>query len=254
MLAESTDSPAATTTSSPLARWNIAPTDFGIFLAFFFACMVVVSSIAGKITGKLIDWDTATEKPLLVYLSENLGMQLGMLLAFLGFALATRSVDSDTKPNPAARSILIGLKWLAIAYPIMIAANLAWRTILTALGFERVIQDPVKLVLDGGTPLEQSLIYGMIVLVAPVCEELVFRGVIFRYFHQRLSLALALLLSAAFFAAVHFNLYTFVPLLVIGITLALAYRESGNILSSIAFHAAFNSINLLLILFFPELS
>lgn len=251
MLVDTQNEPAE---SPPLPKWQVGATDFGIFLALLLSCMVIVSSLAGRIARWLLAPEADEQLPLLVMLSENLGMQLGMLAAFLGFFAITRAGDGQMSPAKAspAQSVKIGFKWLAIAYPIMIGANLLWKVGLEAFGFERVIQDPVRLVQEGGTTLEIAFIYLMIVLVAPLCEELVFRGAIFRFLHHRIPLLLAVGLSALFFALIHFNLYSFVPLLVIGVTLALAYRESGSILSAIVFHSAFNTLNLVIILLFPE--
>ena len=253
MLADTLNDPNQTAEKSPLPKWNIGTTDFGIFIALLFSSMVVASTAAGKIAAWLLDADPDAERPLLVTHSENLGMQLGMLLAFIGFSLITRD---PPKPRRAGfrRSAIIGLKWLMISYPIMIGVNLLWKLALMALGFEQVTQDPVKLVQEGGAFAERLLIYLMIIVVAPICEEVVFRGGVFRFLHHRLSLVGAAGLSAFFFAAIHFNLYSFAPLFVIGVTLALAYRETGSILSAIVFHSVFNSLNLCLILLFPDLS
>lgn len=238
---------------SHLPKWNIGSTDFGIFIALLFASMVVTSTAAGQIAAWLLEADPAAGKPLLVTLAENLGMQLGMLFAFVGFSTITRDPPKTDRVG-FRRSAVIGLKWLMISYPIMIAANLIWKFALLGLDFEQVTQDPVKLVQEGGAFAERILIYLMIIVVAPICEELVFRGGVFRYLHHRLPIAGAVGLSAFFFAAIHFNLYSFAPLFVIGVTLALAYRETGSILSAIIFHSVFNTLNLTLILIFPDLS
>ncbi|EDY85089.1 CAAX amino terminal protease family [Verrucomicrobiia bacterium DG1235] len=256
MLSESLDNTPSQAPAPKLAKWEISGSDFGIFVALLFSCMVVASAIFGNLAEWIIKPDPEADRPMLISLAENLGMQFGMLAAFLAFLKITYHQDFTlVSPNraPITKAISIGLKWLLIAYPIMIGVNLLSRTILNAQGFEQVIQDPIRMVQEGGTRLEQGVIYAMIVLVAPICEEFVFRGAIFRYLHHRLPLYGAIALSAALFALLHSNLYSFAPLMVIGCTLALAYRESGSLVSAISFHAAFNTINLLLILLFPEL-
>ena len=45
----------------------------------------------------------------------------------------------------------------------------------------------------------------------------------------------------------HFNLYSFMPLLVLSIALCIVYRASGNLVSSITVHALFNLVNVLMI-------
>ncbi len=136
----------------------------------------------------------------------------------------------------------------------MFGVSLFSRLFLDSLGFEQVIQDPIRMVQEGGSTTELAVMYFSIVLVAPVCEEVAFRGGIFRFLHHRLPLYGSIGLSAFFFALMHVNLYSFAPLMTIGAMLAFAYRESGSLLSNIVFHSVFNTINLGLILLFPSIT
>ncbi len=240
-----------------LPKWEIRSSDFGMFIALLFSCMGFGSFLAAKIANWILAPDPDLDPPLLSALAANIGMQSGMLVAFLVFGRLIR--DQDFTPKPAktfslSKSVFIGLKWLLIAYPVMMGVNLISRSLLDALGFEQVIQDPIKMVQEGGTTLELVVMYTTIMLVAPLCEEVAFRGGIFRFVHQRMPLYASLGLSAFFFALLHINLYSFAPLMTIGVMLALAYRESGSLVSNITFHAVFNSINLVLILFLPDLT
>ena len=54
------------------------------------------------------------------------------------------------------------------------------------------------------------------------------------------------------FATVHFNLNAFVPILVLGAMLGLAYEVTGTILVPITVHALFNTANLVVLLFAPK--
>ncbi|MDQ8203698.1 type II CAAX endopeptidase family protein [Pelagicoccus sp. SDUM812003] len=260
MIADSTEQKLTDAAANALPRWNIGAADFGIFIALLFSSMVVVSALAAKIAHWAVGpTEEGSDPPLIVFLAGNLGTQLGMVAAFAAFILITRHQHQESASRPSQvksvrRSALIGLKWLAISYPVMIGVNLIWKVVLQGLGFEQVTQDPIRLVQEGGSLAERTMIYTMIVLVAPVCEELVFRGAIFRFLHHRFPLTAATAISAALFALIHFNLYSFAPLFVIGVTLALAYRESGSLLSAVVLHAVFNTINLFIILLFPDVT
>ncbi|MBK1879989.1 type II CAAX endopeptidase family protein [Pelagicoccus mobilis] len=257
MLAEPLDNPAKKPSHTMLPKWEIRGSDFAIFVAFLFSSMGLVSLIFQNVAAKFLVTDPDAPMPLLVSLSANLGMQFGMLASFLVFRKIIQHQDFTPPPHrrySPTKSMQVGLKWLIMAYPIMIGINLLSRTILNLLGFEQVIQDPIRMVQEGGTTFELFAMYAMIVAVAPICEEVAFRGGIFRYLHHRVPLYASLGLSAFFFALLHANLYSFAPLMTIGVMLALAYRESGSLISCFTFHAAFNSINLALILLFPEMS
>lgn len=257
MIAETPEDTPPLFARNSLPKWKIRSSEFWVFIALLFSCMSFTSFLAGRIASWAIEPDPEVDPPLMIALAANLGMQLGMLFAFLIFLRMIR--DQDLTPrcsssNNKGSAVKIGLKWLAIAYPVMIGVNLTSRTILNALGFEQVIQDPIKMVQAGGTQIELAIMYMMIVLVAPICEEVAFRGGIFRFLNHRMPLAASVGLSAFFFALLHANLYSFAPLMTIGVMLAFAYRESGSLVSCITFHAVFNSINLGLILLFPDLT
>lgn len=58
---------------------------------------------------------------------------------------------------------------------------------------------------------------------------------------------LALWGAAAFFAASHFNLMSFVPLLFFALVLTLLYEATQNLLAPIVAHATFNAVNFYLL-------
>lgn len=217
------------------------------------SCMVVFAGITQVIVEAIIgNTGEETETSTLITLWIAVGSQLGFLVGYLAFRKIFSIVPVRNISTPKGKAILVGLKWLLFSYPAMIAVGIGWGAILLQLGYEQVEQEPVKMLLEGGTVFEQIFLYATIVLVAPICEEVVFRASIFRYLFHRIPVYAALGVSAVLFALMHINLFSFMPLVVVGIGLALAYRESGSILSSMVFHSAFNSIQLILILNFSE--
>jgi membrane protease YdiL (CAAX protease family) len=97
-------------------------------------------------------------------------------------------------------------------------------------------------------------------LVAPVAEETLFRGYIFRALAARKSVPLAYIISAGTFAAVHLgegrtlgDLLPLVPaLFIVGGLLCFAYHRTGNLLSDITAHVFFNGIGFIATLFFHQ--
>ena len=82
---------------------------------------------------------------------------------------------------------------------------------------------------------------------APIVEELVFRGSLYRFLKFRMSKTSAVLISAGVFASIHSNLTGFFPLLILGIFLCLSYEISGNLKVPILMHAIFNLNSVFLI-------
>ncbi len=87
---------------------------------------------------------------------------------------------------------------------------------------------------------------GMFVLVAvvmaPLFEEIVFRGFLFRGFANSWGWVWGALASAAIFGAAHLQLDIFLPLAALGFALAWAYHRTGSLWTCITMHALFNLI------------
>lgn len=81
------------------------------------------------------------------------------------------------------------------------------------------------------------------VVVAPIAEELFFRGVAFNAWLREYGLRRALYGSALLFAVIHASVAAFLPILGLGLALAWVYRRTGSLASNIAMHATFNAIS-----------
>lgn len=86
------------------------------------------------------------------------------------------------------------------------------------------------------------------VLVAPVCEEIFFRGFLFGGLLKGMGLWPAALLSALLFAVAHGEVGSFVVLFGIGVVLALARWRVGSLWPSVAIHTGNNALAALVIL------
>jgi len=89
----------------------------------------------------------------------------------------------------------------------------------------------------------------ILAIAAPVTEEFLFRGVLYRSFMAHLRPLWANLLQAALFAAMHLEgLVGSLVLLILGLTLGTLTRRSGGLLAAMTLHAIFNLIAGLIIL------
>jgi membrane protease YdiL (CAAX protease family) len=137
------------------------------------------------------------------------------------------------------------LGWAAAA----VAATFAF-----AFGYDAILKgfdlDALKSACDDQIPREllddrTALIVtsAFAIAVAPICEEIFFRGFGFTGIWRAWGLALGVVLSATLFSVVHVgpNMHkTIIPILAIGCILALTYWKSGNLLSSVLAHMVNN--------------
>lgn len=87
----------------------------------------------------------------------------------------------------------------------------------------------------------------LIAVIAPVCEELLFRGMIYRWARTRQGTAVAVIATSSLFALAHVVPVLLVPLFVLGVALALVAERSASIYPAITLHALNNGIALLVI-------
>lgn len=93
-------------------------------------------------------------------------------------------------------------------------------------------------------------------VIAPILEELFFRGFMYRVFVKTWPKWLGSILTALLFGLIHFQLQTIIPLFILGLILNYAYEKTDSVWTCVAFHSLNNTIALTLniyLYFHPEL-
>ncbi len=140
-----------------------------------------------------------------------------------------------------AKAFYKGLFYGIAAIPPVMLLSFAANTVTSLLGYESSPQDVFRW-------LEQDALHtgaryftlAAIVLLAPVIEEFLFRGILLPCILKGRSFLFAALLSGAYFATVHFHAPSFIPLLSLSIVFAAGYAATGSIITPIVMHALFN--------------
>ena len=138
----------------------------------------------------------------------------------------------------AGRGLGLGCLFLLGAY----AFNVAWSLFLALLGL-RTQPDMLQYFGGGIGGLLVALFTGGI--VAPIAEEIFFRGFVFAGLYRKHGLGPALVLSAILFALLHILPTSWPPIFVLGVLFALLYEQTGSIWPAVAAHGAINSFTFL---------
>jgi membrane protease YdiL (CAAX protease family) len=170
-----------------------------------------------------------------------------MLVGALGYF---RFFPGERFPGPirALGMLRAGAGTFLAAMPLLVLTSLAWRALLQLLGLPAERQALVDLFQQAESGPLLALLIAIAVGLAPITEEIVFRAGLFRYARTRLPRALALLAPAILFAALHANLSSFAPLVVLAVVFSLAYERTGSIGVPIIAHGLFNLNTVVLIL------
>ena len=172
----------------------------------------------------------------------------GMLLGIIVFKLfLERAAARPGTALPRWRIAGYGFATFMIALPLIAATGLIWQHLLQYCGVKLEEQELVGIFAKSKSPRLIGTMILLATVVAPVTEEMIFRAGLFRYARTRFPRWVALLVPAMLFAALHANLASFAPLMVLGIVFSLAYERTGNIAVPMVAHGLFNLNTILLI-------
>lgn len=108
--------------------------------------------------------------------------------------------------------------------------------------------NPILQMIESLNPIMLIMLFTLATIWAPLCEELVFRGALFRHLRGRMVVPLAAIISAMIFGMMHgYSLIQLIPVTVLGFNFALIRAWRGSLVGPIAAHALNNAVVLSLL-------
>ena len=141
-----------------------------------------------------------------------------------------------------AGRLLIGLP-LGV---VLLATSAAVQLGLEAVGV-RQTQSQIFGAVRGASLLEFAMVFLAGAVIAPVVEEIYFRGFVFRGYLDQKGERRAFAYSAGLFALIHLNLPALPPILIMGLLLAFIYHRTGSVIPGMVAHALNNATAFLLL-------
>lgn len=235
-------------------------------VAYLFAIYIGVSYVLSNYVGALLQKYSAATPSVGMIVFLQFFLILFMLVGFYVYChTAAKGVFIRIWKNPAVLPVtsplydfILGvLTWL-VAFPIVQVFGQLFDMILFIIfryeGYEQVAVKYLKTTLEN--PAMTILALVSIVIVAPIVEEFLFRGVLQTYLKRRFNPKTAILLASACFGLFHFspeqgwgNVSIIGSLFVFGTFLGYVYERQGSLYASIGLHLAFNFISSVRILF-----
>ena len=90
------------------------------------------------------------------------------------------------------------------------------------------------------------------IVIAPISEELIFRGYIFGVLRRYAGRWWAMVISASVFAAIHAHVPSLAGLFVLAVALTLVYEGAGSLWAPVLMHALFNGVTVIFTLAWPD--
>ena len=140
---------------------------------------------------------------------------------------------------PIKDAIFQGIKgWLTIV-PFVLLISLIMNSLIENQNGSNPL---LEIVLNNNNYLSFALLFATTTLVAPLFEELIFRGILLPTLSRDFGIILGIIVSAFIFALAHLSLGEMPPLFVLGIGLGIIRIASGSLLSSVIMHSLWNGL------------
>jgi uncharacterized protein len=168
----------------------------------------------------------------------------GTVLVDLSVVVAAVLLAGTVRPP---RPWQFGLRGAPLKFAAQMAVLGALAYFLFTLLYAAIVRpdNPQRVVEDLGADTSNFLLVVgalVVIVVAPFCEELFFRGMLFTVLRQRMPLWPAAVIDGVLFGFVHGSLVIVPILAALGVMFCYVYERTGSIFPTIALHALNNTI------------
>jgi membrane protease YdiL (CAAX protease family) len=192
---------------------------------------------------------------------------VGVVTSIVGCLLLTRGLPAmlgphtpppmGTQPRISSRALGIGVLALLFTLPVVHTISVIAVVVSTAIKGsppEIIAHDTLRAMVDNPQNPAVWALVASAVLLAPISEEVLFRGFLQSFFLRVLGSSWgAILLAAALFALAHVGAgitegqeHAIAPIFILGVAMGIAYERTRNLVVPILMHLGFNALNVLL--------
>ncbi|MBC6005011.1 MAG: CPBP family intramembrane glutamic endopeptidase [Paeniclostridium sordellii] len=204
----------------------------GIFIINFFIGGLV-SVIFGIVIGDSNEFNQYRD--ILIFITDIITLILvHLILLWYNQKLLSKATFKKIKPNEA-----INISLLGVGISIILS---------TLTGILSILIPSYTNIQNQFLGANNSLLQlGIVILLIPIYEEIIFRYVIFGYLKENYNIVCAIIGQALVFGFFHLNIVQGIYTFLLGIALALVYMYSESLVGSIILHVIFNLFGTLII-------
>lgn len=228
-----------------LLPWKAEWLEFFIFLCYtFFAVFsvsLIITSAQSHVGADKMDtiWQTIWSGT-----AVHLVIILAIFISFRSFPnVFTFKFNTDSRLHkvPPASAIFYFLS----SIPLIVVIGIGWNYLLIYLAKQGLADMPtqqsfVEMIAQADSVWATVCMGFMAIVLAPISEELLFRGCVYRFLKGKIRPMAAVTLTSLLFALMHLNSAAFLPLFLLGMLLCRCYEKTGKIYVCVGFHALFN--------------
>lgn len=225
--------PAERRLDGPTVPYDALPA-FGIVLGFYLLAVVTAAGVV------------SVYPHLRASLVLGMGLMALALLPPAAMTVRKRQQMRGGLLTAPPRALKQGFVTFSVGTAISLPLAMAAMALLAFLGEEPTVQEPLKRAIDPQQPANLWIvgIYG--ILVAPVLEECVFRGLLFPAIRKvagggSRGFWFSAIIVSLLFAAIHESSFALLPLFGLAMVLAFVFEKTDSLSTVILGHAFFNA-------------
>jgi len=145
------------------------------------------------------------------------------------------------------KTLLFAAGLLLLVLPVVLGLEKISTVVLEKIGWPVEDQRAVEVFAHAKSFWLRGYLALFAVVIAPVAEEFIFRGILYPFIKQLGWPRLAWLGVSFLFTLIHVNAPTFLPLFVLALALTWLYERTDRLIAPIVAHGLFNGANLILL-------
>lgn len=231
--------PAETMPTAERRSWGLGHVVLGLLLA---EAMVLATILAfGLDSGEGGRDDLSLEMIALLQASLWLGTIGVPVWLIWARGVSWSELGWGFRRHDTLSGLLIGIGTQVVAVPLLYLPIMLFTDDLD-------VAEPARELVDKATGTGVVLLVLVVVVGAPIVEEVFYRGLTLRALEGRMRPTFALILSSLLFAAIHFQVTQFPALLLFGLVAGRLAQKDGRIGRAIWAHIGFNATTIIILL------
>ena len=222
-------------------------------LFIWFGTVSLTASIAKKLFLNLQDWQYDFLDNLILCIGELTAIAVIIFLARAHFARRLKGFGLNVKT--IVKDFLAAFVNLLTVWPLITAAiilTMFCGKLIWGREYQMQQHQQLKMIMEYSQLLPRISIVVVAVIIAPLLEEMLFRGffqtMMRSFFEIRNRAWLSIFISSGLFTIVHANTEHWPTLFILGICLGYAYEKSGSLFRPIFIHSFFNATSIIITL------
>ena len=233
-------------------RWNLKDA-IKVFLAYvilMFVGMPVIARLIHTIVGSSI-LGASVQRSVVLFVTLFINLTICLYVFYIVRLEYRQSITTlGLSIVNLSDNIKQGIKRYLITLPFIVLAGFIINLISSYYGIAPEMQDVIRWLLEEKSIFVIVSLVFFGIIIAPVMEEIIFRGFIQSALKNSFGRQYAIIISASLFAAVHMDIFAFLQIFILGILLGNLYERTRTLTASIVVHILHNSLTMVFLLYF----